>query len=175
MFAPWLRASARSSVVRRPFWRPILKNKKLLVEALEDRFAPALVAAYSFNEGAGTSVADASGNGNAGAIAGATWTTAGQYGNALSFNGSSARVDINDSASLHLTTAMTLEAWVKPSTVDNAWRDVIYKGNDNYYLEATSTNSQKPAGGGTFGSTTTEVYASGALAGQHLDPSCRDL
>ena len=39
-----------------------------------------------------------------------------------------------------LTTAMTLAAWVKPSTVTSAWRDVIYKGNDNYYLEATSTN-----------------------------------
>ena len=47
---------------------------------------------------------------------------------------------INDSASLHLTTGMTLEAWVNPSTVSSTWRDVIYKGNDNYCLEATSTS-----------------------------------
>jgi hypothetical protein len=33
---------------------------------------------------------------------------------------------------------MTLEAWVRPTTVSNAWRDVIEKGNDNYYLSATS-------------------------------------
>ena len=39
---------------------------------------------------------------------------------------------INDSASLHVTTGMTLEAWVNPSTVSSAWRDVIYKGKDNY-------------------------------------------
>ena len=32
--------------------------------------------------------ADASGNGNLGTITGATWTTAGRHGNALSFNGS---------------------------------------------------------------------------------------
>ena len=30
---------------------------------------------------------------------------------------------------------MTLEAWVNPSTTSSGWRDVIYKGNDNYYLE----------------------------------------
>jgi len=45
---------------------------------------------------------------------------------------------------------MTLEAWVNPSRLTGVWRDVIYKGNDNYYLEADSTSS-KPALGGTFG------------------------
>ena len=33
---------------------------------------------------------------------------------------------------------MTLEAWVKPSTVSNTWRDVRHKGDD--YLLATSTS-----------------------------------
>jgi hypothetical protein len=46
---------------------------------------------------------------------------------------------------------MTLSAWVKPSKITSAWRDVIYKGNDSYYLEATSTTSSRPAGGGRFG------------------------
>ena len=63
---------------------------------------------------------------------------------ALSFNGTSSRVTIPDSASLHLSTAMTLEAWVNPATTTAAWRDVIYKGNDNYYLEGTSTTSGRP-------------------------------
>ncbi len=111
------------------------------------------MAAYSFDEGTGTTVADASGNGNNGMISGVTWTSAGQYGNALSFSGIRSSVTIPDSASLHLTTGMTLEAWVNPSTVDSAWRDVIYKGNDNYYLEATSPQSAAPGGGGTFNGT----------------------
>ena len=46
---------------------------------------------------------------------------------------------------------MTLEAWVNPAVVTSAWRDVIYKGNDNYYLEGTSDNAARPAGGGIFG------------------------
>src|SRR5438309_4753432 len=120
-----------------------------------------LVAAYSFNEGTGTTVADASGNGNAGTLSGTTWTNGGKYGSALVFNGTSARVTINNSASLQLTAGMTLEAWVNPSTVSSSWRDVIYKGNDNYYLEGTSSSGGVPAMGGTFGGT---LYGTTALA-----------
>ena len=103
-----------------------------------------LVAAYGFNEGTGTTVADASGNGNGGTIANTTWAPAGKYGGALSFNGTNARVNIPNSASLQLTSGMTLEAWVNPSTTNSSWRDVIYKGNDNYYLEGTSTVGGAP-------------------------------
>src|SRR3972149_4277977 len=109
-----------------------------------------LVAAYSFNEGIGVTAADGSGVGNTGRITNATWTSGGRYGNALLFNGTSTLVTVNDTASLDLTTGMTLEAWGNPSVVGNAWRDVIYKGNDNYYLEATSSSSSRPAMGGTF-------------------------
>jgi chitodextrinase len=116
-----------------------------------------LVAAYAFNEGSGITVADASGNGNNGAIANGTWTAAGKYGTALSFNGTNTTVTIPDSASLHLGSAMTLEAWVDPTTVSSAFRDVIYKPNDSYYLEATS-NAGPPAGGGTFGGASAILY-----------------
>src|SRR2546422_959548 len=71
---------------------------------------PGLVVAYAFNEGSGTTVADISGNDNNGTISAATWTTAGRFGNALVFNGTSARVTVPDAASLQLTTGMTLEA-----------------------------------------------------------------
>ena len=90
-----------------------------------------LVAAYPFSEGSGTAVGDASGTGNSGTTSNTTWSAAGKYGGALSFNGTSARVNIPNSSSLQLTTAMTLEAWVNPATVSSVWRDVLYKGNDN--------------------------------------------
>jgi len=118
------------------------------------------VAAYGFNEGSGTVVTDVSGNGNNGTISGATWTASGKYGTALSFNGTNALVTINNAASLQLTSGMTLEAWVYPTTVSNKWRDVIYKGNNNYYLEGSSNNSRRPALGGTFGS---PIYGTAAL------------
>ena len=123
-----------------------------------------LVAAYAFNEGTGTTVSDSSGNGNNGTITNATWTTSGKYSDALVFNGTSALVTIPDAASLHLTTGMTLEAWVNPSTVTSAWRDVIYKGNDNYWLEATSDSGSKPAAGATLGSSDVDTLGTAALA-----------
>jgi hypothetical protein len=58
---------------------------------------------------------------------------------------------------------MTLEAWVNPTTVNAAWRDVIYKGNDDYYLEATSSNGSRPVGGGTFAGNNGEAYGTAAL------------
>ena len=134
------------------------------METLEDRTAPAtLVAAYAFNEGTGTTVNDSSGNGNNGTITNATWTTSGKYGDALVFNGTNALVTIPDAASLHLTTGMTLEAWVNPSSVTSTFRDVIYKGNDNYWLEATSIYSGEPAAGATLGSSDVATYGKTAL------------
>ena len=126
--------------------------------------ASGLVAAYSFNEGSGTTVADASGTGNGGTVASGAWTTQGKFGNALNFNGTSSRVTIADAASLHLTSAMTLEAWVNPTTVNSSWRDVIEKGDDNYFLMATSDSSSRPAGGGTIGGSFGPAYGTAALA-----------
>src|SRR5262249_21151325 len=72
-----------------------------------------LVASYSFNEGGGTTVADGSGHGVTATISGATWTSGGRYGNALSFDGTTSFVDLGNPAALQLTGTMTLEAWVK--------------------------------------------------------------
>jgi hypothetical protein len=107
-----------------------------------------LVAAYSFNEGSGATVADASGHGNAGTISGATWTT-GLFGNALAFNGTNSWVTINDASSLHLTTGMTLEAWVKPTAAAANWTAVMIKERPSglaYGLYAADGADQPPAG-----------------------------
>src|SRR4051812_10974791 len=73
-----------------------------------------LVAAYAFDEGSGTTAADASDNGNDATLVGAAFSSSGKYGGALSLNGSSARLNVPDAASLDLTSGMTLEAWVRP-------------------------------------------------------------
>ena len=75
-----------------------------------------LVAAYGFDAGTGTRVADASGNGNTGALAGATWAAPGIRRGAF-VQRDELRVDVPNSTSLQLTTGMTLEAWVNPATV----------------------------------------------------------
>ena len=114
-----------------------------------------LAAAYSFDAGSGSTVADVTGNGNTGTISGATWTAAGRFGSALSFNGSSSWVTVADAGSLDLSSAMTLEAWVRPTTLGTVWRSVVLKEQPGDLVYALYANSQasRPVG---------IVYASGA-------------
>ncbi len=69
------------------------------------------VALWHFNEGSGNIVYDESGNDNHGTIHGATWAT-GMFGPALQFDGVDDYVEVPASASLDITDAITLEAWI---------------------------------------------------------------
>src|SRR6185503_14385623 len=71
----YIAALAVMAVLASPYERPV------------DAQANLPVAAYGFEEGSGLQVVDASGNGHAGTIAGATWTTSGRFGGALAFDG----------------------------------------------------------------------------------------
>jgi hypothetical protein len=123
-----------------------------------------LVAAYSFNEGTGVTVNDASGNGNTGSVTAATWTTSGRYGKALLFNGTSSQVFINNSTSLNFTAGMTLEAWVYPTVAQTGNRTIIYRQQDIAYLRASQTASARvPSGGGTIGGAVRQVSGVSAL------------
>ncbi len=105
------------------------------------------VAAYSFDNATGTSLADNSGSGNTGSISGATWTSAGKSGGALAFDGVNDIVTVADKASLDLSTAMTLEAWIRP-TASSTWRTVVTKetsGNLTYGLFSNSDAPQPSA------------------------------
>ena len=90
------------------------------------------VAIYRFNEATGTTTADASWNGNTGTITQPAWTPQGRYGSCLLFD-STTTVTVNDSASLHLTNAMTLEAWVYPTNAPSYWATFILKETTNYF------------------------------------------
>jgi len=107
-----------------------------------------LVAAYGFNEGTGTAIGDASGRGNAGTAANTTWSTAGKYGGALSFNGTNSMVSVANTASLGLTTGMTLEAWANPSALGTTWRTLILKEKPAgmAYALYANNNTGKPNG-----------------------------
>ena len=92
------------------------------------------------------SAVDSSGSANTGTLAGPTRSASGRFGGALSFDGVNDRVNVNDSASLDLTTAMTLEAWVRPNTL--SWRTVLLKerpGGLAYALYSSSDNNRPMA------------------------------
>ena len=106
-----------------------------------------LVAAYGFEEGTGTTVADASGSGNNGTVSGALWSSSGRYGNALAFDGVNDIVTVPDANSLDLTTGLTLEAWVYPTAL-SGWRTVLLKevSSELAYALYAHDDVPRPAG-----------------------------
>jgi Concanavalin A-like lectin/glucanases superfamily/Bacterial Ig-like domain/Bacterial Ig domain len=106
-----------------------------------------LVAAYGFSEASGSSALDTTANNNDGTLTGgALRTTAGRFGSALIFDGLDGIVSIPSSASLNLTSAYTLEAWVSPS-VSGGWRTALMKNSPtgHTYVLYTDSGATGPA------------------------------
>jgi hypothetical protein len=109
-----------------------------------------LVAAFGFEEVGGTVAMDASGRGNVGSISGAVRTDGGRFGRGLWFDGVDDRVILNPSASLDLTTGMTVEAWLYPTDVMVGRQAILAKERPDvpalpaYYL-AAQTDSNEPS------------------------------
>src|SRR5262245_14905171 len=113
-----------------------------------------LVAYWKFDEGSGTTVADASGNGNKGTLVNEPLWTAGRVGNALYFDGINDNITVPDSNSLDLSNSFTLSAWVNPASTFTDFRSILVK-NYSYYLYASVAGlcgDGSPLGGFDVGS-----------------------
>jgi hypothetical protein len=75
------------------------------------------VASYSFNEGSGTTSADNSGNGHTATLHGSSSWTAGRFGAAVNFNGSSGYATTDLATNLG---AWTVSAWVRSPNAPNS-------------------------------------------------------
>jgi hypothetical protein len=97
-----------------------------------------LVAAYGLNEGSGSVTVDTSNNSNTGTLNGAAWTTAGKFGNALAFNGTSSYVKAADIDALTPGTGATFEAWVflnsAPTEIASVFNKWSQTADDEYLL-----------------------------------------
>src|SRR5262249_23668748 len=113
---------------------------------------------YSFNEGAGTTVTDLSGNGNHGTIAGAVWTSGGKYGKALSFDGVSSYVGLRNPAPLQPTRSMTWSAWVNAAGTPADDGQIIAKSDDGPGWQLKTSPDTGPH---TFGVGVSGVGAAG--------------
>jgi hypothetical protein len=97
---------------------------------------------WHFDESVGTTIYDETTNDNDGTRNGANWAgptwTTGKHGNGLDFDGIDDQVSIPDSNSLDITSQITMEAWIKPSSIYTGgnWQydDVICGKRHSYYL-----------------------------------------
>ena len=123
---------SRPAPIGNTFCWPVLAAALLLTAGLAA--CADVRAAWYFDEGSGQTVADSSGNGNNGTLGPTiavetndpTWTT-GKYSNALSYDGSNDYVRVPDSATLDVTSSLTIEAWVSPA-VSTPYGYLVYKG-----------------------------------------------
>ncbi len=115
------------------------------------RQVAATVLHFTFSEGTGTSLADASGTGNTGTLAASpntpSWVTTGRHLNALSFDRTNNnRVTVNDATSLNPSN-ITLMAWVNLGA-NNDFGMIISKlpssGVSGYELRTDGT-TDKPS------------------------------
>jgi hypothetical protein len=92
-----------------------------------------LVGYWKFNEGSGSNVTDSSGNGNTGTLnTNVTWTSAGKFGNAVSFNRSVNYVSVVNNPSLNPSNGITVMAWVYPVQAV-AGQNIVEKGANSQY------------------------------------------
>ena len=134
---------------------------------------------------------DSSGNGNNGTDTNVTYSLAnGKFGQGASFNGSSSSIVKKDTASLKITTNITISAWINPSSaptsscVAGKFLDSTHKsywlafngGKAGMYISTNGSNqtgealSQTLSNGvwynviGTYDGTNTKIYVNGSLA-----------
>ncbi|MBP9751907.1 MAG: LamG domain-containing protein [Candidatus Moranbacteria bacterium] len=100
-----------------------------------------LKAYWKFDETAGTSATDSSGNNNTGTLQSSPSRVEGKKNKAITFNGSNQYVSVPDSTSINIGTAVTVSAWVKgDSWADGDTNAVYIKYLSHYVTVNTSGN-----------------------------------
>jgi len=97
------------------------------------KWAPGPVGWWKMDEGTGAYSYDSSGNNNTGSLNSPLWVN-GKIGQALKFDGSDDFVNAGTNASLDITSSITLEAWINPTTLSQASSpELIAKSASAYF------------------------------------------
>jgi hypothetical protein len=128
---------------RSPTGNSRLRNRRLMLERLEDRQLLALVSYWTGDNAAADSI-----SGNDGTLYNGATYAAGQVGQAFSFDGVNDRVNVADSPSFKLTQSLSIEGWVRvdglptvPSLGEILFRGDDRGGRDPYQLAVSSTGN----------------------------------
>ena len=125
-----------------------------------------VLAHYKFDEGAGVTASDSSGNGNAGSVSGAAWT-AGKSGSALSFDGLNDYVAIADTGGFDNIQQLTISAWVNLDAV-NKNRGLVSKTVNSFTLMNGGITNSWQFMAGSSASCNIEVPNSATAGGWHM-------
>jgi glucose/arabinose dehydrogenase/chitodextrinase len=127
--------------------------------------APA--ASYAFDEGAGTTTADASGHGLTGTLTNGAGWAAGKNGTAVSLDGVNAFVTLGNPSGLQLTGSMTISAWINSAAFPADDAAVVSKrGSNGFQLDTTIDTGPRTVGFKLTNSSGADMFRYGATAMQ---------
>ncbi len=109
-----------------------------------------LIGQWTFNEGAGVTCYDSSGQGNNGTIYNGASYVAGMGGSALAFDGSNDYVDFGNAPVFNITSAFSIEVWVKVFGING--EAMIFGKDTTLFGISYYTNGYAYFYGGTSGS-----------------------
>ncbi|HSB85847.1 MAG TPA: Ig-like domain-containing protein, partial [Ilumatobacteraceae bacterium] len=124
-----------------------------------------LAAGYPFDEGTGTTAADASGHTLTGTlINGAGWAS-GKYGTAVNLDGANDYVDLGNPAGLQITGSMTISAWVNSAVFPFDDAAIVSKrGTAGFQLDTTVDKGPRTIGFKLTTGTGADMFRYGATA-----------
>ncbi|MBM4029386.1 MAG: LamG domain-containing protein, partial [Planctomycetes bacterium] len=99
---------------------------------------PELVGWWTFDEGAGLTAVDWSGQGNHGTLVGNVQRVDGYHGQALQFDGNS-YVNCGTGATLKIRDRITVACWIKVASFTRNWEAILAMGDDSYRMSRSAT------------------------------------
>ena len=137
--------------------------------------SPDLVGQWLMDEGSGSTILDDSTFGNDGTLSGDPTWVSGQHGLALALDGSGDYATVPDAASLDLTDAITIAAWVRPGQLGTQYlvKKATKGGIDGFELSLSSSGKaffrlNQKASGNTYRIDTTTDYPTDGNTWMHL-------
>jgi large repetitive protein len=106
-------------------------------------FPADLVAYFPMNEGSGSAIKDSSAYHHNGTTTGSPTWIAGVEGTALSLSGTGQYATVSDTATLDITSGITLAAWVKPGKTGTQYliKKAVQTGTNGYELSMATTGT----------------------------------
>ena len=147
----WARRQSEKTANNKPSFTLHLSSTRmrLVFETLEPRLLLSadplgITAGYAFDEGTGTTAADASGHGIVGTLTNGPGWSAGIYGSALNLDGVNDYVDLGNPTALQLTGSMTVSAWIYSTSFPGDDAAVVSKRGLAAGFQLDTTNDTGP-------------------------------
>jgi hypothetical protein len=141
-FDSWSDGGAQAHTINAP-----ASATSFIATYMEAELDPSLVAWYEFSTDGGSAILDSSGNGSdaacsLGLTCPAFTSTEGQGPGSYDFSGNGNYIELPSESAFDFTTQFSVSLWMKSANPQNAWAQLIGKGDSAWSIERQSSTNQ---------------------------------